>query len=193
MLNKAELLKQLRAGLQNFLAKDVFLSVDPEVGEAFLGGVKNFCEIAEGSFFVEDFVGLGEAFSVISVCAVGFEYFAEPLSLAEELLAGALPVLGVQVVLLVAALLQTVSHHHCVLQVQEVGRLPELLDLGQRPRRRGRGSQRENFREFEVVFAEIVRSFSLDALPTNRKSYKRKALLDGFVLVFALLVPVWIL
>lgn len=115
MLNKAKLLEKLGSCLQNFRAENVLFAVHPQVRETFLGGVENFCEVTERAFLVENLVGLRKTLSVVSVRTFGLENFTKSFDLAQKLLAGSLPVLGVQVVFLVRPLFQTIGHHHCVL------------------------------------------------------------------------------
>ena len=75
------------------MGEDVLLTVDPEVGETFLGRVENFGQVAKTAFLVEDFVGLRELLSVGAWCAVGFEDFAQPFYLVKKSLACPLTIL----------------------------------------------------------------------------------------------------
>jgi hypothetical protein len=57
-LNYSELLEKFSAGIEYLLREYVLFTIDPEVGEALLGRIKYFSEIAQGALFVEDLVGL---------------------------------------------------------------------------------------------------------------------------------------
>ena len=76
LLDHFELLEQFATGFEHILGKDVFLTVHPEVGESFLGGVKNFSEVAKASFFVENFVSFGKLLPVLSCGAHRLESLA---------------------------------------------------------------------------------------------------------------------
>ena len=154
------------------MREHVLLTVDPEIGEAFLCRVENLGQVAQTAFLVEHFVGLAELLSVVASSAIGLEDFAEALDLIQEALAGALSILRVQVVLLVRPLLQVVAHHHRVFEEQKVGTAPELLDLGQRPRWRSLSPDGNQFRELKVVLADVVRVLSIIAGLPSRKGHE---------------------
>ena len=46
LLDHFELLKQFSSGFQHILRENILFAVDPEVGESFLSGIEDFCEIA---------------------------------------------------------------------------------------------------------------------------------------------------
>ena len=145
------------------MREDVLLTVDPEIGEAFLCRVENLGQVAQTAFLVEHFVGLGELFTVGARCAVSLEHLAEALNLIEESLACALAILAVEVVLFVRTLLQMITHHHCVLEEQEVGTSAELLNFCQWTRWRCLRSNRNQLREFKVILADVVHILSVVA------------------------------
>ena len=163
VLNDAELLEELAPGVQHLVRENILLSVDPQVGEAFLGRVEDLCQVAKTAFLVEHFVGLGELFAVGARCAVSLEHLAEALNLIEESLACALAILAVEVVLFVRTLLQVIAHHHCVLEEQEVGTSAELLNFCQWTRWRCLRSNRNQLREFKVILADVVHILSVVA------------------------------
>ena len=55
--NFTKVVEQISPGLNDLFREHIFLSVDPEVGEAFLGGIEDLGEVAEGALLVEDLVG----------------------------------------------------------------------------------------------------------------------------------------
>ena len=120
VLNDAELLEQFSAGIENFMREDVLLSINPQIGEAFLCGVKNLREIAKTSFFVKDFICLAKLLSVGASCAVRLENFTKTLDLVEEALASPLAIFGVKVVFFIGPLLEMVAHHNRVLQKEKI-------------------------------------------------------------------------
>ena len=81
VLNNAELLEELAARVQHLVREHILLSVDPQVGKAFLGGVEDLCQVAQTSLLVEDFVRLGELLAIGSCGAVCLKYFTEALYL----------------------------------------------------------------------------------------------------------------
>ena len=62
-----------------------------------------------------------------------------------------------------------VAHHHSVLKKQEVGASSELLDFSQGARRCSLCSNRDELREFELVFADIVGVLSIRARFSKRQ------------------------
>ena len=47
LLDAAEGAEQLTPGGEDFVRKHILLAVDPQVGEAFLGRIENFCQVAQ--------------------------------------------------------------------------------------------------------------------------------------------------
>ena len=91
--------------VKHFVAENILLSVNPEVGESFLSGVQDFCQITEAAFLVKHLVGLGELLTVVPGCAICLEVLAKSLDLIQKPFAGSLTILRVKVVLLVCPLL----------------------------------------------------------------------------------------
>lgn len=94
----------------------VLLSVNPQVWEAFLCRIENFCEVAEGPLFVQHLVCLGKLVSVGSLATRGLKHLTQALNLVQKALARSLPILAVQVILVVSTLLQMVTHHDRVFE-----------------------------------------------------------------------------
>jgi len=156
LLDHLELLEQFATGLQDILGENVLFAVDPEVGESFLSGVEYLRQVAQGALLVEYLIGLRELLTVLPGGADGLEPLAESLDLVQETLAGTLTVLRVQVIFLVRALLQVVTHHDGVLEKQEVRASPEFLYLRKRPGWSCRGTDGYQFWELELVFLTRV-------------------------------------
>ena len=81
VLDLAKELEQLTSRLKDFSAEDVLFPIDSEVGEAFLSRVKDFREVAEVSFFVENSVCAGEVIPVSSCLCGDFEALCQLLEL----------------------------------------------------------------------------------------------------------------
>lgn len=113
-LNYSELLEKFSAGIQDFLRENVLLSINPEVGEPLLCGIKDLREVAEGAFLVEYFVSFRKLFSIVSWGAACFVNLAQAFHLVQEPLASSLAILRVKVVFLVGPLFEVVAHHHSV-------------------------------------------------------------------------------
>jgi hypothetical protein len=86
---------------------------------------------------------------------IGVEDFAQAFHLVQKTPAASLAFFAVQVVLVIGTKLQVISHHHRVLEQQEVGCATELFELGQRPRGRRLCSDRDKFPELKVVFFSV--------------------------------------
>lgn len=84
ILNDPKLVEQLPASVEHLMTEDVFFTIDPQVGETFLGRIKNFCEVAKGTLFVQYFVGFAELVAVVPRLAICFENFAKPFDLVQE-------------------------------------------------------------------------------------------------------------
>ena len=56
VLNHSKLLEQLPSSVKDLVGEDVFLAVNPQVGESFLGRVEYLGQIAESAFLVKHFV-----------------------------------------------------------------------------------------------------------------------------------------
>jgi hypothetical protein len=65
-------LEKFAARIQNLLRENVLLTVDPQIGETFLSGIEDLSEVAECTLFVENLVGFGKLFTVISWGTTGF-------------------------------------------------------------------------------------------------------------------------
>ena len=116
LLNDFELLEQFPAGFEDILRENVLFTIDPQVREAFLGRVKDFCQVAERALLVQDFVCLGELLTILPGCTDCLESFAESFDLVEEPLACSLSILRIEVIFFIWSLFQVVTHHNRVLQ-----------------------------------------------------------------------------
>lgn len=162
-LDDAELLEKLAASVEYLVGEDVLLAVDPEIGEAFLGGVEDLGQIAEAALLVKDFVCLRELFTVGSWCAVCLENFAKTLDLVQETLAGSLAILRVEVVLLISSLLQVIAHHNGVFEQEEVWTATKFFNLSEGPRRCSLCTNRNQLRELKVILADVISVLAVDA------------------------------
>ena len=80
-LDHPKLLEQLPPRVQNLLREHVLFSVHPQVGESFLRRVKDFGQVAETAFLIENLVCLGELLSVAARGTICLENFAEAFHL----------------------------------------------------------------------------------------------------------------
>ena len=99
-----EKLIQMLATFDHFFRKNVFLSIDPEVWEAFLCAVQDFSKVADVFVFallVKNFVGIAE---LLTVLPVGCRYLKDgdkPFDTAQERFTGLLAVFRLEVIFLV--------------------------------------------------------------------------------------------
>lgn len=82
MLDVREHVEKTLRSVKNFLSEIVFPSIDPKKWVSFLSGVKNFRQVANGPFFIEDFVGIREVIPVVP--RVSFDFEALPLSNSQK-------------------------------------------------------------------------------------------------------------
>ena len=94
-----------------------------------MGGVEDLCQIAELAFLVEHLICVAECLSVGPVLRLDLEALAQLLNEAQELLAGVLALKRVQIKFLVISLHNLHGTYSCLLQICEVGRHLELLDV----------------------------------------------------------------
>lgn len=92
-LDYTELLEKFSSCVEHLLTEYILLAIHPQIGETFLSGVENLSKVAEGTLFVQDFVGFGKLISVVSWGAVAFIDFTKAFHLVKEPFAGSLSVL----------------------------------------------------------------------------------------------------
>jgi hypothetical protein len=107
-------LEKFSASIEYLLRENILFAIDPEVGEALLGRIKYFSEIAQGALFVEDLVGLRKLLSIVTRGATGFVHFAQTFHLVQEPLASSLAIFRIEIVFLIRALFKVITHHDCV-------------------------------------------------------------------------------
>jgi hypothetical protein len=66
------------------MGENIFFTINPEVWEAFLSGVKNLSQITKASFLVKNFVSFAELFSIVSGGTIRFENFAKSFNLVQK-------------------------------------------------------------------------------------------------------------
>ena len=94
-----------------------------------MSGVEDLSQVAELPFLVEHLVRVAECLSVSPVLRLDLEALAQLLNEAQELLARVLALKRVQIKFLVISLHNLHGTYSCLLQISEVRRHLELLNV----------------------------------------------------------------